>query len=354
MRRAPRIEYPGAVYHILARGDRREPIVFSDSDCRCFVETLGEACQRTGWEVFAWVLMKNHYHIAMRTPEPNLVSGMSWFQNTFTRRINSRNGLWGHLFGGRYKSILVENDSDTVSRRRTEYLLTLMNYIHLNPARAGLVDGLEKGLLDYPWSSIATGFAKPPTKRPSWLKITEGLAMFGEKDNARGRKRFVEGLDLIAREEKEKSGLRENPGEQTLQSALRRGWYWGSQEFRERLVKEFGKKIAVESDRELKSSGLYRDHGEKTAEEIQKKAEEHFGESIEELMRGGYGDLRCVAVAWAIARNTTVRQKEIAKKLGLRTAANVSQRVRRFDAIAETELSKEIREWKKEMSKFVC
>jgi len=184
--------------------------------------------------------------------------------------------------------------------------------------------------------------------------VKEGLSLFGEKDNARGRRRLVEELDSIAREEGKESGTRNNPGEQTLQSALRRGWYWGSQEFRERLITEFGGKLAVESDRELKSSGLYRDHGEKAAGGILGKAEEHFGATVGELAEGGYGDLRRVAVAWAIARHTTMRQKEIAVALGLRTAANVSQRVKRFDEIEETQLDREIRGWKKKMSKFVC
>ena len=101
MPRAPRIQYAGAIYHVMARGDRREPIVYSASDREVFVETLGEACEQTGWQVFAWVLMENHYHLAMRTPEANLVAGMGWLQTAFSRRINTRNGLWGHVFGGR-------------------------------------------------------------------------------------------------------------------------------------------------------------------------------------------------------------------------------------------------------------
>ena len=93
MPRQPRIEYGGAFYHVMARGDRREPIVWSDRDRYDFVETLGRACARTGWRVHAWVLMDNHYHWLLETPEPNLVEGMRWFQNTYARRFNLRNGL---------------------------------------------------------------------------------------------------------------------------------------------------------------------------------------------------------------------------------------------------------------------
>jgi len=109
MPRAPRIQFEGAVYHVMARGNRREPIVFDDADRKLFVDTFSEACSMTGWEVFAWALLDNHYHAVFRTPRANLVDGMKWLQNTFTRRMNARHRLWGHLFGGRYRSILIEN-----------------------------------------------------------------------------------------------------------------------------------------------------------------------------------------------------------------------------------------------------
>ncbi|MBX7210705.1 MAG: transposase [Verrucomicrobiaceae bacterium] len=96
MPRQLRIQYAGAVYHVLARGDRREDIVQDDEDRELFVATLAEACKKTGWEVLAWVLMDNHYHCwLIRTPEPNLVEGMKWFQNAYTRRFNARHKLWG-------------------------------------------------------------------------------------------------------------------------------------------------------------------------------------------------------------------------------------------------------------------
>ncbi|MDF1754473.1 MAG: transposase [Verrucomicrobiales bacterium] len=109
MPRSPRIEFEGAVYHVMARGNRREPIVFDDHDRKMFEATFAEAAEMTGWQVFAGVLLDNHYHAVFRTPHGNLVDGMKWFQNTFTRRINCRHRLWGHLFGGRYRSILIEN-----------------------------------------------------------------------------------------------------------------------------------------------------------------------------------------------------------------------------------------------------
>ena len=92
----------------MARGDRREPIVQDDEDRSTFVRTLGEASERSGFRVHAYVLMSNHYHLLLETKEANLSQGMGWLQNAFTRRINIRHRLWGHVFGGRYKAILVE------------------------------------------------------------------------------------------------------------------------------------------------------------------------------------------------------------------------------------------------------
>jgi putative transposase len=105
MARQPRMEYPGALYHVMARGDRREQIVHDENDRYGLIQTLGEACGKTGWLVHAWVLMDNHYHAVIETPQGNLVVGMRWFQNTYTRRFNTRHRLWGHLFGGRYKAV---------------------------------------------------------------------------------------------------------------------------------------------------------------------------------------------------------------------------------------------------------
>jgi len=109
MPRAPRLEFKGAIYHVMARGNRREDIVRDDEDRQLFVDTFGEACLRAGWEVFAWVLMSNHYHAVFRTPQANLVEGMAWMQNTYTRRLNGRHRLWCHLFGGRYRSLLIDD-----------------------------------------------------------------------------------------------------------------------------------------------------------------------------------------------------------------------------------------------------
>ena len=133
MPRQVRIQFEGAIYHVMCRGNRREDIFEDDTDRECFLQTFGETCRKTGWLVHAYVLMGNHYHVLVETPQPNLVKGMTWFQSTYTARFNARHRRSGHLFGGRYKAVLVDSEAGG------EYFRTLMDYLHLNPVRASLI-----------------------------------------------------------------------------------------------------------------------------------------------------------------------------------------------------------------------
>ena len=105
MPRQVRVQYEDAIYHVMARGNRLDKIVRSDEDREVFEATLEEVVGRTGWRVYAYALMGNHYHLVFKTPKANLVEGMTWFQNTVTKRHNGRNKLRGHLFSGRYSRV---------------------------------------------------------------------------------------------------------------------------------------------------------------------------------------------------------------------------------------------------------
>ena len=127
-----RVQYPGALYHVMNRGDRREPIFRDDADRQSFLATLGEVCLKTSWQVHAYCLMPNHFHLVVETPQANLVAGMKWFLGTYTSRFNRRHKLFGHVFSGRYKSLIVDSSG-------SGYLRTVCDYVHLNPARAKLL-----------------------------------------------------------------------------------------------------------------------------------------------------------------------------------------------------------------------
>ena len=180
MPRALRIQYEGAMYHVMNRGDRREAICHDDEDRRLFLRTLGQVCEKSGWEVHAYCLMSNHFHLVVETPEPNLVVGMKWFLGTYTQRFNARHQLRGHLFAGRYKALMVDE------RDRT-YLRAVCDYTHLNPERGGLI-GKEQALESYPWSSYPE-YLKNPEARPKCLRTDRLLGEHGIlKDNAAGKK----------------------------------------------------------------------------------------------------------------------------------------------------------------------
>ena len=146
MLRPLRIEYEGAIYHLMSRGDRRENIFYDDVDRYDFLKTIGEACQKADFQVHAYCLMPNHFHLVLETPDANLVVGMKWLLSSYTLRLNHRRKLVGHVFSGRYKALLVDGSGDG-------YLKTVCDYVHLNPARANLL-GREDRLLAYPWSSM--------------------------------------------------------------------------------------------------------------------------------------------------------------------------------------------------------
>lgn len=140
MARQVRIEYEGACYHVLSRGNARSDIFLCDEDRQDFLDLLGEMAERFDVTVYAYVLMNNHYHLLLKTRKANLSRCMQWLGTGYTRRFNLRHSQCGHLFQGRFKNIIVENDV---------YLMQLSCYIHRNPLRAGII----KRLADYQWSS---------------------------------------------------------------------------------------------------------------------------------------------------------------------------------------------------------
>jgi len=218
MARRLRVEYPGAIYHVMNRGDRREAIFRDDEDRRRFVATLGEACAKADWQVHAYCLMPNHFHMVLETPSGNLVAGMKWLLGTYTGRVNRRHRLSGHLFSGRYKALVVEGSGDG-------YLRTVCDYVHLNPVRAKLVLPGQP-LREFRWSSFAS-YLQAPRRRPPWLRVHRLLGEQGiGRDSVAGRRELEHRV-----EERRRQDTRPEEWK-----PLRRGWYWGSEAFRQGLL----------------------------------------------------------------------------------------------------------------------
>lgn len=178
MARALRIEYEGAVYHVTARGNERRKIFFSKRDYDKFKEYLGEAKEKYRFLLNAYVLMTNHYHLIVETPEKNLSRVMHYLNSSYTTYTNIKRKRSGHLFQGRYKAILVDKDS---------YLRELSRYVHLNPVRAKMVVKPE----EYPYSSYKSFISGSPE---SIVNVGAILGMFSKSEKqARGRyQAFVE------------------------------------------------------------------------------------------------------------------------------------------------------------------
>lgn len=175
MPRALRINVKDLIYHVFARGNNRDPIFFDSTDFERFLTNLERYREKFTFTLYAYCLLPNHFHLLLRSGKTSLSQIMQALLTAYTMYVNKKYHRVGHIFQGRFKSIVVEKDS---------YLLQVLRYIHLNPVKAGMVETVE----EYPWSSYLkylTVGGKPQ------LKIEEILAMFSQ-DSVKQKQLFVE------------------------------------------------------------------------------------------------------------------------------------------------------------------
>jgi len=295
----------------MCRGDRREKIFHSDTDRALFVRTLGEACGKTGWQVHAYVLMPNHYHMLIETPEPNLVAGMRWFQGTYTTRFNRRNKLSGHLFQGRYKAMLVDHASHN-------YLCTVSTYIHLNPVRARLIRATQ--LTGYSWCSVPEYLAKP--KRPEWLRVDRVFGALGLDDTSAGRRRYREYLEDRGRKEK----IGDAAIEQEYQR-VRRGWCLGDDKFRDHSLSILAVATRKSSHAHSHSGAAVEAHNEAKAEQLIRETLTKLKTTIEEVQSLPWTEPRKRKLARLIRKKTTMTNSWVGARLGGGHESTVSRAV---------------------------
>lgn len=216
MARRLRIEFPEAIYHVLNRGNYRGEVFHSAGEASAFVRTLEEAARIYAWRIYAYAVMPNHYHIALQTPQPNLKDGMHWLQSTFATRFNRFHRERGHVFQGRYQSLLVQDQAA---------LARLVNYIHLNPVRAGLVRPEQPAV--FRWSSL-TRFVRggrfPGLEAEHWLHAMELT------DDAEGWNVYLQHLCQLAGDAAEQDRLGFGK--------MSRGWAIGTDGWRRAVATE--------------------------------------------------------------------------------------------------------------------
>jgi REP element-mobilizing transposase RayT len=183
MARRLRIQYPGAVYHVINRGNYREDVFATGGAAKAFEQVLEAACVQFDWHLQAYVVMRNHFHLALETPQPNLVEGMHWLQSTYATRFNRLRSERGHLFQGRYQALLIEDDAA---------LARVVDYIHLNPVRAKIVSTDQ--IAHFRWSSLARFVRR---ERPAQLSSKRWLEQRGLTDTPAGWRDYVGHLNEL-------------------------------------------------------------------------------------------------------------------------------------------------------------
>ena len=305
MARPLRFEYKGALYHVHARGNERKKIFFTDTDYQKFKDYIAGAIEKYHCLVHCYVLMGNHYHLIVETPEANISRVMHYISGSYTTYINIKRGRSGHLFQGRYKSILVDKDS---------YLMELSRYIHLNPVRAKLVDKPE----EYVYSSYNSYITGKPEKIVT-TDLIMGMLSRQRKEAQNAYRRYVE------------NGIGENL-KNPLDSAYG-GIILGGERFIKGVletIKEGYTERAEISQRKALRNGI-------GMEEIIEGVCHYFKVTRQSVVKRQRGDIKNIAI-YLIKRNTGATNNEIGVLFGGVSYSAVSKTYQRMLEQLQTDL----------------
>src|ERR1700690_3964598 len=284
MPRPKRIHYEGAVYHVTSRGNERRKIFMDDAERRLFLRILGEMVEHHRVVCHAWVLMDNHYHLLLETPEANLSSAMKHLNAIYTQKFNKKHHRSGHLFQGRFKAIVVEKDT---------YLKELCRYVVLNPVRARMV----KHPRDWKWSSYrgTVGQEKPE----KWMETDWILGQFwnNKKQAQWAYRQFV----------LEGKGIEESPWDD-----LHLRVYLGGKEFLDKVHRK-GQK-----HKDLDVPKYQKEVVRKDPEEMLRKVGKIYGVKAEEILKTGKRRFEARdAAIYLLKKESKLSLKEIGKRMGV-------------------------------------
>ncbi|RMF87410.1 MAG: transposase [Nitrospinota bacterium] len=298
MARPLRIEYEGAVYHVTGRGNEQQAIYFTPADYQKFLEYIKTAQQRYGILLHAYVLMTNHYHLLIETPEANLSKAMHSILSGYTMYINKKKERSGHLFQGRFRSIVVEKD---------RYLVELSRYIHLNPVRAQMVKRPE----DYPHSSYPCYIGK----EKSDLLTTELVLSLYARDPKTAKQRYREFVESALGREIE------NP-----YNRVYGGMILGGESFIKDVLRRLKTKDLQREDISYRRELL----GKADLEDIITHVALAYGLTVQEVQQGKNREARKVAI-YLIKKHTAVTNREIGERFGGISPSAVSKVVERTE-----------------------
>lgn len=303
MARRSRIEYAGAIYHVLNRGNYRSHIFETSGARNSFLDCLDQCCLAQGWVLHAWVLMDNHYHLCLETPEPNLVDGMKWLQSTFANRFNRFRKENGHVFQGRYKAILLDGDA----------IGPVCHYIHLNPVRAGLINC--PALEYYEWSSFYRLWN--PRKRKEYESFDASLEAAGTKDSRAGRRLYRDYLEWLSEDDTEKKRL----GFERMS----KGWVKGTKEFRKALLDDLENEVCLRVS-EAEASEIREPRWDRATEELLKL----IGRTDADLESSKKGADWKIAIARMLRERYLAPNAWIAQRLRMGQVSSVQSAISRF------------------------
>lgn len=297
MSRPLRLEFPGALFHVTSRGNRKQEIFRDDADHELFLKLLGAAVDRFGWIVTSYALMRNHFHIVMQLTRNTMSKGMQWLNGCYSQAFNRRHCCVGHLFQDRPHAPLVDGES---------YAMELLRYVVLNPVRAHIVEHPR----DFKWSSYCALVGLVPA--PEWLAVDDALAGFGpDRDLARAAfEQFVEAA----------IGVENNPWTNLIGQM-----YLGSDSWMKRVKEEL--KLRPRADDHPRSQRVI---GEPCISEVIGIVARVFS-ADEHCIRERRGGVPRMAVAWVACNEAQMTYREIAAGLRLRSSGHVSDLIQRCD-----------------------
>jgi len=303
MARPLRIEYPDAIYHVISRGIRKDNIYYENKDKDKFLYKLKETKEKYNLKIFSYCLMVNHYHLLIRTPKSNLTKAMHYLNASYTNWFKSKHEIVGPIFQGRYKSILVEDES---------YLLTLSSYIHLNPLRAGMVEYLK----DYKYNSYNEYINKTENNL-----VDKNLLLSKFEDIERFKKFIYEWY------EHNKDWQNDDDNEKELREKIYGvNGFLGSKNFADRILKKHKKNNKKKKYDEYSNIS----NNEIKKEDIEKIMMKNFKIKKSRLYSKSYGNDYRNMFIYLLKKYTDLKLKEIGLMFDIKYKS-VSKQAKRFE-----------------------